>query len=47
VPCGLAAFLYSRHVSVAFKAMEQIASHIVYIDAGTTGRWRSEMQIGR
>jgi hypothetical protein len=43
----LAASPYSRHVTVAVNAMEQIALRIVYIDVGTAGSWRSETQIER
>jgi len=42
VPYGLAASLYTCDVSVAFKAMEQITTGVVYIDAGTIGaEWNS------
>jgi aldehyde dehydrogenase (NAD+) len=37
VPYGLVASIYTRDVSVAFKAMEQITTGIVYINAGTIG----------
>ena len=37
VPYGLVSSIYTRDVSVAFKAMEQITTGIVYINAGTIG----------
>ncbi|HLA18568.1 MAG TPA: aldehyde dehydrogenase family protein, partial [Dehalococcoidia bacterium] len=37
VPYGLVASIYTRDVSRAFKAMEQITTGIVYINAGTIG----------
>jgi len=37
VPYGLVASVYTRDVSRAFKAMEQITTGIVYINAGTIG----------
>jgi acyl-CoA reductase-like NAD-dependent aldehyde dehydrogenase len=42
VPCGLAAPVHNRDLSVALKMMEQIASGIVYIHVGTiAARWKS------
>lgn len=37
VPYGLVSSVYTGDVSVAFKAMEQITTGIVYINAGTIG----------
>lgn len=37
VPYGLVSSIYTRDVNVAFKAMEQITTGIVYINAGTIG----------
>ncbi len=42
MPYGLAAPVHVRDLSVAFKAMEQITTGIVYINAGTIGaEWNS------
>jgi aldehyde dehydrogenase (NAD+) len=37
VPYGLSSSIYTRDMSKAFKAMEQISTGIVYINAGTIG----------